>query len=297
VSLPVLELRVGPGTAEELGPLVRSLGPWCRPLAPEAGVEPAVRLLSSPTAPGARHAARDGARPYAVVVRDQAELEHPVSRGAAALVTIGRGLAGLDDRRAVALPPVGIDAAALLPVPVFVRARWRRRLGLPDGLVLTIGRPGAPELDPSARIAGLRLAAVVDATGPAAVEALALGAPVVTDGPTAALIGARDGKEVLVAPARSSAEAAAGLAADADRATVLAAAGRRLVESSHDLGRVAGLLARALGLPEPGWRPADVATRLATRAEGLGTPPGDPLIGRLLARLELGVDRPAASRS
>ncbi|HSL58807.1 MAG TPA: hypothetical protein VK866_13255, partial [Acidimicrobiales bacterium] len=164
---PVLELVMDP-TGPDLGDLVRALAAHVRPTAPDPAVVPAARLVSSPTAADAPLAAADAARPMAVVVTHAAQLDHPVTT--AARVVIVRGDDALVEQAgpaAVALPEHPVDLAAVVPVPPFVRARWRARHGFAADLVAVIGRPDAPTLDAAARATALRVAAAVDVSGPA----------------------------------------------------------------------------------------------------------------------------------
>lgn len=175
------------------------------------------------------------------------------------------------------VPAPGVDGDELRPVVPFVRERWRRRYGLPADLVVTVGVPGAPELDEATAHDALFLCAAA-VVGPAHVlAALALATPVVCDAATAEAIGAVDGEHVVVAAGEAARTAAARLAADLPAAARLARAGRRLVEERHDLATAARRVAARLGLPPVG--PSPVA-RLAGRLEELGTPVDAGVAGR-----------------
>jgi hypothetical protein len=290
VHRPVLELLFEPGAGDELAALVRSLAEVCRPTAPDHTTIGAARLLSSPLAPESYLLQREPRLPYAVVVRDRSELEHPVSAAATCLVTPDDDLSRAAGERAVPLSPHSLRAREILPVPSFVRSELRRAHRLPDDLVVTVGRPGAPALGDRSLATALRVAAVADVSGPRAVEALALATPVVTDVATAELLGAADGVQVVVADASSSQRVAAELAADPVRCALLGRAGRQLVESRHDADRTARQLAAGLGLPSPSATPAAPGLRLGDRVGELGTPSGHPLELQLAERLgDLGV--------
>jgi hypothetical protein len=286
IHWPVLELLFEPGGGDELSALVRSLAEVCRPTAPDHTLSGAARLLSSPLAPESYLLRRDPAVPYAVVVRDRTELDHPVSAGAACLVTLGEdALVTAAGDRGVRLSPFALRARQVLPVPASVRSDLRRAHRLPDHYVVTSGRPAAPTLGARALATAIRVAAVADVCGELVVEAMALGTPVVTDEATARLVGAVDGVHVLVAEASSSARVAASLAADPDRCAALGRAGRQLVEERHDADRTARTVAAALGLPLPADTPAAPGLRLGDRLAELGTPVGHPIELQLADRL------------
>ena len=299
VHWPVVELLFEPAGADDLAPLVRSLARLCRPAAPDHTNVVSARLLSSPTAPEARLATREPSIPFAVVVRHTDQLDHPVSEAAAALVVLSsdRELLAAAGERAVALSTHPVRTVEVLAVPPFLRERLRREGGLPDDLVVTIGRPGArPLADPSIATA-LRLAAVADVCGPWTTTALALGAPVVTDETTAGVLGAEDGTHLLVADAGHSRTVAADLARDPVACARIAAAGRQLVEGHHDPDRTATLLVDRLGLPVPADQPSAVGVRLGERLAGLGTPGGHPIEVQIASRLSgLGVAPRAGGR-
>jgi hypothetical protein len=168
-----------------------------------------------------------------------------------------------------AVPAPGIDATEWRPVVPFVRARWRRRLGLPEQLVASLGVPGAPPVDDATAADALFLCAAA-VVGPGHVlRALALGTPTVCDEGTAELVGAVDGRHVVVASGRDARAAAEALARDLPRAAVLARTGRRLVEDRFDVAASARRVAAALDLPVVGDAPV---ARLAGLLDELGTP-------------------------
>ena len=189
---------------------------------------------------------------------------------------------GLDRARATGKPvvvlayegaPPSLDVRAIPPVTPYVRSRWRRRFGLRPDLVVDVADiPG--DLRPTA----LAVAAAVIVHGrDLLLEALAWGAPTVTDAATAEAAEARAGEEVVVGAPAETAALAAALAADPRRAAALGRAGRRLVERGHDPLQAATALRQALGLaaaPSPVdqrldelWTPA--RARIRERAAGL----------------------------
>jgi hypothetical protein len=158
-------------------------------------------------------------------------------------------------------------AVQRLPVSPFVRRRWRRRLGLPDSFVTSVGVAGAPAIDERTASAALFTcsAAVVGSTH--VVEALSLGTPTVCTTEVAASVGAIDGEHVLIvddpADARRQAEA---LAADDARAAALARNAPRLV--------------RAPDASSPPTAMPGIA-RLVDELARLGTPPGSSVARRV----------------
>ena len=176
------------------------------------------------------------------------------------------------------VPAPSIDGTTWRPVAPFVRARWRRRLGLPDVLVAKVGTPGAPAMEERTANDALFLcsAAVV---GPGHVlRALALGTPTVCDAATADIIGAVDGTHVIVAGLEQAPSVAAELGADLVRAAALSRAGRRLIEERHDVAAAARRVATWLDLPPVGAPPV---AALATVLDDLGTPPDATVVARV----------------
>lgn len=290
VHWPVLELLFDLGTGTELTPLVRSLAEWSRPTAPDHTVTGAARLLSSPFAPEAAQRHERQPLPCAVVVRTADEVDHPVSRGATCLVAVTDEAAEAAHRsgagdRLVRLSPLALRTREVLPVMPALRESMRRSHGLPDHLVVAVGRPYAPPLDDELLATALRLAAVADVCGPVAVQAMALGTPVVTDAPTAGLLGADHDVHLLVADTASAPQVAAELAADPVRCALLGRAGRRLVEERHDTDRTARTIAEHLGLPRPSLTPAAPGLRLGDRLAELGTPTAHPIELQVADRL------------
>lgn len=278
MTRPTLGLLTRPDPAPaRIGSLLRRLTNWSvvRYSTPDERV--AAWFATSPRALGLERVL-GGDAPVAVWVagdEDARRLEKMPG-----VIAVGEDAALLDRLGTPAvLWPDGIDAERCRPVTPFVRARWRRRWGLPERLVWApddLVEPPSAEVNRTA----FALASAVAATGRTVVEALAWGAPVATDPATAGAIGATDGQEVVVAESAALVRAAAHLADDHRLAARLGRAGRRLVEQRHDIARPAGVLASRLGLrTEPRdpvgrvaacldelWTPADADIRL--RAEG-----------------------------
>jgi hypothetical protein len=176
------------------------------------------------------------------------------------------------------VPAPSIDGTEWRPVAPFVRARWRRRLGLPDRLVAVVGTPAAPTMDDQTAADALFLcsAAVV---GPGHVlRALALGTPTVCDPDVAALVGAIDGRHVLVASGAEASTAADELARDLTRAAAFGRAGRQLVEANHDIAAAARRVAELLDLPTVGDAPV---AAVAGVLDDLGTPADAGVVARV----------------
>lgn len=235
------------------------------------------RALGPPAAvllrPGARW--RPPRAPVAWWVEHPRDVPAAVPRDVRLVVTWRPALPALD---AVAgagipievLPAPWLDGSEWRPVVPFVRARWRRRLRLPERLVAVLGTPDAPIVDEATANDALFVcsAAVV---GPAHVlRALALGAPVVCSSDVAELVGAENGRHAVVADSAADRAAAAdAVAGDLVQATGLARRGRQLFEARHDIAAAARRVATALDLPPIGIGPV---AGLASRLEELGTP-------------------------
>ena len=297
MSGPILELLVTPGTGARIGPLVRRLASWCDPRAPDRSLgAPTARLASSWRAPGLEQALSDGQPPVALWVTGLAEVEAAGSLlgRCCVVVTDHPELAGHLD--AVVIPRPTLDPAEHRPVTPFVRARWRRRLGLADALVVDVraghaaASPPMPErLVPTAL--AVAAAAVVDDRW--IDVALALGTPVVTDASSARRIGATDGIEVVTASPEEVEETARALARDLPRAAALGRAGRRHCEHHHDLRTPAAEVAARLGLADQRldaekmvrrhlgelWTPADARVAARATAAVAPLPPATVTVG------------------
>jgi hypothetical protein len=269
VTAPVVGLLTSPEpTPAPVASLLRRLTAWCviSYLATDAQV--AAWFAASPDALGLGQVLGGGV-PVAVWAADEDDAERLRSTDSVIVVGDDPDVVGPFGARGV-LWPDGVDAERCRPVTPFVRARWRRRWGLPDSLVWVpddLADPPSAELNRTA----FALASAVAVVGSPVLEALAWGAPVATDAATADAIGAVDGAEVLVAERTGLRRAANQLADDQRLAASLGRAGRRLVERRHDIARPAGVLARMLGLRR---EPYDPAGRVSAWLDELWTPAG-----------------------
>jgi hypothetical protein len=174
----------------------------------------------------------------------------------------------------------GVDTARVPFMAPFVRARWRARERLPARLVVAVETGASDDLGADAIPTGLALAAAVAVRGEALLDAMAWGAPCVTDHPSAVAAGAKAGRDVVVAEHADLRPAAQRLAADDVEAAVLSRNGRRLVERRHDRSRPPRLLVRRLGLVG-----RDPAGRVGDQLDDLWTPPRAAVRERVNAAL------------
>lgn len=174
----------------------------------------------------------------------------------------------LAEHGVVTVPELGVEVGRWPVLPPAVRAEHRRRLGLPEDLVVAVDHR-EPTHDV---VTSLALAAAAVVTGPLLPLALALGTPVVTGPGTARWFGLRAGLEVEVATQPGQADEAARCLARYDLgAAALSRRARRFAEQHLDLDRPAAVVRHRLGLarsPEP------ARTRLEDRLAELATPPG-----------------------
>lgn len=248
-ALPTLGVVAAGRASPAVTRLLVDLGAWSRVSGDDsAGAE--AWLALSPQAPALPSVAASG-RPLAMWVEDESEAQAAMDWHPVAVVTASIGAARQAAQEAILVLP-GPESALprARPVPPFVRARLRRRLGHAAAMVADL-RDATPEGGGDA----VRVAAAVVATGDALLPALAWGAPAVTDAASAAALGARDGIEVVVAHEDPSAAAAA-LASDLRRAALLSRVGRRLAELRGADAAVPAKLARRLGIAAPpgAWR-------------------------------------------
>jgi Glycosyl transferases group 1 len=287
---PVLELLVGPrvpaGVEGVLVCAARSCAPRARVAGRPGDDAVAARFATSLDAPGLDTAVDDASVPLAVVVdgafADPAVLDRAdvVLAPAGVPVPLGEGSRAGIVRR---LPQV--DPWRHRPVPPFVRAGWRRRLGFPDDFVVTFGYDAGTRV--TARtvptVLALASAAAVRGEHAALALALALGTPAVTDAATAEALGATDGDEVVVAgsdhDARAAAEELAGRPSECAR---LGRRGRELVERRHDPEVVARALLAGLGLEPAPAAGTGSAVILEAACRELGLPPDGSLYAHRL---------------
>lgn len=258
-DLPPLGILASPGSPPGFVALVQALGAWCRPRA--AGPAPVAWAASSPEM-------ASGHDPVAVWVHDAEAWRRASAGRPRALVTADPAVAGLG-AGTILFPFGGLDLGDRIPVSPVVRSRWRARLGLPAAMVIpTAGLPD--DVCPTA----MALASVVIATGGQLAEALAWGAPCVTDAGSAEALGVVAGIEAVVGPPSEFDALAAEVAGDDGRCAALSAAGRRLVERRSDTRGPARRVAAALGV-------LSVAAPHTRVLDDLHTPPTSPLRWRI----------------
>jgi len=256
---PMVDLVVGRVSPPAVHQLARALSPWVDLRVPGTSGGGAVgRLVVAPQPVDPSHPL---ARSTAYVLLDATTSPPPGSVGALLAVGADNDL----PVEAIRIPASVGAAATRRPVPPAVRARWRNRAGLPSDLTIPPGR--IESLDGAVLDTALAAAAAVWATGATAEVALALGAPLVTDGETAEHYGLTAGVDALVVDADDAATALESIAADDVLAARLSFASRRAAERC-DLHSVAQRLVLALG-----WHDHGVpALRVAARLDELGTP-------------------------
>lgn len=299
-DLPVIAVVVDPRSGTDLVPLMAAMAPWarCRAFQPHLGA--AGLLAASWRAPELARARYEVNGPLVLWAGvDEHTPAAPaglVSEAAAVLVPPGAA-APEGARVAVAMASPGVDATAWRQVHPHVRARWRAAHGLRPDLVVTRGVRGERPLDQAAwRTAACGAAAVV-AIGPAVLEALAAGAPTVTDPATAAWLAtagpaaAPDAGAYVVRTLPGAVAEAHAVAADAERAARLSWAGRRLVERHFDLSATARTVLGAFGVraalgANAGGSPAGPAGTLRAGYDALGTPPFARVVRQGLSHLE-----------
>ncbi|MFL6297575.1 MAG: glycosyltransferase [Actinomycetes bacterium] len=251
MTLPLLGLALDRRPPESLVPLLMALYRWCVPSTVEAGApEPAAVMA---TVASARRV--PAGRPLALWVGSAEEVGSAAAGRAAAILSDDPATVHAAGERGV-LAPAADAAAGRSVVSPFVRRRLRWARGLPEAAVLEqaedgwrwpgLADPLADYLAPTA----MACASAVAVTEPARLlEAMAWGAPTVSDPASARRVGAVAGTHVLVgADADERRRLATELAADQALASRLSWAGRRLVEWRHDAGRAAMRLVELLGL-------------------------------------------------
>ncbi|MGH9182606.1 MAG: glycosyltransferase [Acidimicrobiales bacterium] len=271
MTRPVLELLAAPGAARHVGHLVRELSRWCDPRAADAGLgEPVARLACSWRAAGIDGARRDRRRPLGLWVDDPGDVgpARAVIADCAVAATAHPVVADRLGEVAVLFPRGAVDPHGHHPLPPFVRARWRRRLGFPAHLVVDLRT--TRHLVPAGLVpTALALAGAAVVDGRWLEPALALGTPVVADRRSALGVGATPGQELVVAEGADALPAAESLATDVRRAAALGRAGRRLIERRNDHRSPATEVARRLGIIAC----ADALGIVEGRLDELWTPP------------------------
>ncbi|HEX2736967.1 MAG TPA: glycosyltransferase [Acidimicrobiia bacterium] len=246
---PLIELLVGRDTPPMARELVTRVSRACMVRASDRALGPAAaRVATSARAPGLAAAMHDRATPLAVVVARDEDVSSELRDRAELLITDDPARVEQLGPRALLAPAHPVDAERHLAIAPFLRERWRRRLRLPSPFTVVSGFPSPTGLRPETEATALALASAAAVRGSTTLVALALGTPVVTDAATAALLGATDGHDVLVASASNAVEVAGGLAADIVEAARLGREARALVERRHDVGDVARTMLTRLGI-------------------------------------------------
>lgn len=187
----------------------------------------------------------------------------------------GSDVAPSDGRPYAVAPPCGpVDASSIPWIAPFVSWRWRVLLRLPDVLVVGPHHPDALDA---------RLASAAAVQGDDLLYFMAAGVPCVTDASSAAAVGARDGREVVVGEPGELTVLATELGSDLDRATPISREARRLVERAHDAGGVARRLASELGLMD---RSSASRSLLHDRLNELGAAAESQLTARAFAAID-----------
>jgi hypothetical protein len=273
MTLPLLGLALDRRPPESLVPLLVASYRWCVPSTIEAGAPEPAAVMATVASAGRVPAGR----PLALWVGSAEEVGSAAAGRAAAILSDDPATVQAAGERGV-LAPAADAAAGRSVVSPFVRRRLRRARGLPEAAVLEqagdgwrwpgLAEPLADDLVPTA----MGCASAVAVTEPARLlEAMAWGAPCVSDPASAEQVGAVADTHVLVgADADERRRLAADLAADQALASRLSWAGRRLVERRHDAGRAAMRLVELLGLRPtlPGGAVASARLQLGL----LGTP-------------------------
>lgn len=293
MTRPLIELLVGRDTSPLARELVTRVRRWCMLRASDRALDPvAARVATSARAPGLPAAMHDRATPLAVVVARDETVSSELRDRAELLITDDP--ARVDDfgPRALLAPTYTVDAERHLAIAPFLRERWRHRLRFPSPFTVVLGFPSPTPLRPETEATALALASAAAVRGNTTLVALALGTPVVTDAATAALLGAIDGHDVLVASASNAAEVAGGLAADMVEAARLGREARALVEREHDIGPVARTMLTRLGVA---LTPPDVPLgSLQLRLDELHTPFGASPVRRAVAACQTLTGAPVA---
>ncbi|MCO7222293.1 hypothetical protein, partial [Klenkia sp. PcliD-1-E] len=198
----------------------------------------------------------------------------------------------------VELPTAGLPSGTAAPVLLapdtrphphrrvvlpFTRRRWRGLRGLPDGLVVSVtddvarwGPSPAQRAERAAPEGSLdtlyALAAAAVVTGPAVLDAVRWGCPVVTDPATAAALSVRADEHVLVATGQDVVPALQRLVEDEATGALLARAAVRAVADRRP-DAAAAHLATALGF-DVAAPAGPAAAALVDALDALGAPAG-----------------------
>jgi hypothetical protein len=210
-------------------------------------------------------------------------------RGGAALVVVRVAPGQPSPAAAVGFPWPGTDVRHCLHLTPPMRERWRRTARLPAELPVDLWeRVEAP--DEYLR-ALLLLASAVAARGATAVEALARGAPLVTDDATATKLGLHDGNGAVVVTGSERRDALHLLAADPARAVLMSLMARRHAEARLDQ---AGPADAAVGLLA-GPCPDPMVRVLGQALAELWTPPTSGVVADAARRVAALVPAPVSA--
>jgi hypothetical protein len=273
MTLPLLGLALDRRPPDSLKPLLVALYRWCVPSTIEPGAPEPDAVMATVASAGRV----PPGRPLALWVGSAAEAGSAAAGRAAAIVADQPATVDAAGDRGV-LAPARDHATGRSVVSPFVRQRLRWARGLPASAVLEQTDAGwrwpglAVPLDDDLVPTAMACASAVTVAEPGGLlEAMAWGAPCVSDPGSAEQVGAVADTHVLVAagPDRRR-RLADDLSADRALASRLSWAGRRLVERRHDAGRAAMRLVELLGLRPtlPGGALASARLQLGL----LGTP-------------------------
>jgi hypothetical protein len=189
---------------------------------------------------------------------------------------------------ALPFPYPGVEVRARIHLTPKLRERWRRAARFAEPLTADLWSHTPLTVSQEDRALVL-VASAVAARGSLAAEAMATGAPLVTDAATARSLGLHPPEEALVVDTADRAAALGHLASEVREAAVMSRRARRFAEMHLDQGVAADLALRAL-------LPLDAASRVSSAAESaiselarrvteLGVPPSGQLLGSLADRL------------
>lgn len=277
---PILGLAVGPEPPVPLVRLLVEMRVWCAPRAAEPDLPADAWLATSPDAAGVELAAATRG-PLAVWCDDAGQLGRVEALRPALVLTSDVEIVERVGAVQVSSDP---DAPAdrIAVIPPFVRERIRRRAGLPARLVTDLTSGLVPEaLVPAA----LAVCSACVVTGARLHDAMAWGAPTVTDPDSAAAAGVHHGQEVLVGSASEHADLAGNLSRDAVLAARLSLGARRFAEA-RSMKRVAALVAERLELIRAPAAAIGPRVDAILRQLSLPASPLQPDVARVLAALE-----------
>ncbi|HZD03156.1 MAG TPA: glycosyltransferase [Actinomycetes bacterium] len=251
MTLPLLGLALQRRPPSSLVPLLAAMYRWCVP----ATLDPAAGRPAAVLATAASVGRVPAELPLALWTRSAGEVASAVGGRAAAIVSDEQPVVDAAGDRGV-LAASGSHARGRRPMSPFVRERLRRARGLPEVAVLEQTDdgwrwPGLPgPLEDELVATAMACASAVVVREPARLlEALAWGAPCVSERGPARQVGAVPQTHVLVSSAAPKRlQLAARLSADPELASRLSWAGRRLVERRHDAAWAAMRLAELLAL-------------------------------------------------